>query len=183
MTTLVGLTTHGLPDFTGVGGNSTINLNGSRFYTAVATGAASQGFAYLGSIGANTTELRLIVFDSSDNWLATSNANSSLTPNAWNTFTFASPPTITSGQNYSLFVYQNAFANPSVFDIGQDTLATSSKYMNAGLTYPGYTGPFTASGTFSSDGCSIYLASSGTPPVQGAFNHAQRNRRASGRFM
>jgi hypothetical protein len=103
-----------------------------------------------------------MVFDSSDNWLATSNANSSLTQNAWNTFTFASPPTITNGQNYSLFVYQDAYANPSVFDIGQDTLATSSKYMNSGLTYPGYMGSFTASGTFSSNGCSIYLTSSGS---------------------
>jgi hypothetical protein len=112
----------------------------SQQFVATASGTATTGVFYYVNTFATSRDFVIVVYDSGENLLATSNQGTTGTSDGFKTATFSSPPTITSGQTYRLGMFPSATLDFAGTGTGEQAL-----YQN-GLTFP------TAQSTFVSNG-------------------------------
>jgi|KBSMisStaDraftv2_1062788.scaffolds.fasta_scaffold00145_4 hypothetical protein len=110
-------------------------------YVAVASGSAAQGCVRILDWAGSGSNFKIIVFNSGGTQLAISNATASPTVLGFACATFASPPTITSGQTYFLAVVVNTgqvdwYSSATTFQ-GTDCGGTYSFASPGGATLAG----------------------------------------------
>lgn len=123
-TTLAGNTTH----YTGTDATYNADRFVGQLFTASAT--CTLGKAYIWFRYGVTGNFKFLVYNSSQELIATSNEISNPGDTDWTEFTFTSGPTITNGQTYYIGVITNAAAG--LFPEGDAATSENVYYSNAG---------------------------------------------------
>ena len=120
-------------------GTGSANTTYVKIFTAINSGVSNTGYLYINI--SDTDDSILLIYDSSNNLLATSDAKTSVSA-GWNEYTFsgANKINISKGTQYKLGILFSG-------DIAVNTLSTGSQYQyQLSTTYPTPPNPFVSGG-------------------------------------